>query len=109
MLCSLANSFAQHSIAEMLDIVRLVTGGFGVAGLLYLARQLPPLLTQYQLHQTRVGGAKRYSEWRGAPGSGPDVLDRLEGELIVSRLKRLAGVGVASIVGIALALFPPFR
>ncbi len=93
----------------MLDIVRLVVGGFGAAGLLYLARQLPPLLMQYRLHETRVGGAMRYREWRGAPGSGPDVLDRLEGQLIVSRLKRLAGVGFASIVGIALALFPPFR
>lgn len=101
--------FAQHLIARMLDIVRLVTGGFGVSGLLYLARQLPPLLTEYRLHQARVSGAKRYSEWRGVPGTGPDVLDRLEGQLIVSRLKRLAGVGVASIVGIALALFPPLR
>ena len=93
----------------MLDVVRLFTGGIGLAGLVYLARQLPPLLTQYQLHQTRVGGAKRYSEWRGAPGAGPDVLDRLEGELIVSRLKRLAGVGIASIVAIALAIFPPLQ
>jgi hypothetical protein len=93
----------------MLDVVRLLTGGIGLAGLVYLARQLPPLLTQYQLHQTRVGGAKRYSEWRGAPGAGPDVLDRLEGELIVSRLKRLAGVGIASIVAIALAIFPPLQ
>lgn len=93
----------------MLDIVRLITGGLGAAGLVYLARQLPPLLAQYRLHQMRVGGARRYSEWRGAPGAGPDVLDRLEGEMIVSRLKRLAGVGVASFVGIALAVFPPFR
>jgi len=96
-------------MVEMLDIVRLITGGFGFAGLIYLARQLPPLLTQYRLHQMRVGGARRYSEWRGAPGAGPDVLDRLEGELVVSRLKRLAGVGVASFAAIALALFPPFR
>lgn len=93
----------------MLDIVRLVAGGVGVAGVVYLARQLPPLLSQFGLHQTRVSGAKRYSEWRGAPSAGPDVLDRLERELIVSRLKRLAGVGVASIIGIALALFPPLR
>jgi hypothetical protein len=93
----------------MLDIVRILTGALGLAGLVYLARQIPPLLTEYQRHQTRVGGAKRYSEWRGVPGAGPDTLDRLEGQLIAARLKRLAGVGLASIVGIALALFPPLR
>ncbi len=93
----------------MLDLVRFFTGGIGVAGLLYLVRQLPPLLEQYRLHQARVAGAQRYREWRGKPDAAPDLLDRLERELIVSRLKRLAGVGVASIVGIAIAVFPPFQ
>lgn len=79
----------------MLDIVRILAGALGLAGLVYLARQLPPLLTEYQRHHARVGGAKRYSEWRGLPGAGPDTLDRLEGQLIAARLKRLAGVGLA--------------
>lgn len=93
----------------MMDLVRLLTGVLGVAGLIYLARQLPPLLAEYSSHRARIGGAQRYSEWRGVPGSGPDLLDRIEGQLIASRLKRLAGVGVASIIGIGLALFPPLR
>jgi hypothetical protein len=41
---------------------------------------------------------------RGTPGSGPDLADRLEGELIANRLRRLVGVGVASLAGILLAL-----
>ena len=32
----------------MLDIVRILAGALGLAGLVYLARQLPPLLTEYQ-------------------------------------------------------------
>ena len=93
----------------MLDAVRLIAGAFGVSGLLYLARRLPPLLAQQRRHRQRIGLATRYGEWRGTPGAGPDVLDRLEAELIASRMRRLVGVGVASIVGLALALAPLVR
>lgn len=104
---SSVNSFAPPSISKMLDIVRILSGSFGLAGLIYLFRQLPPLLAQYASHQARVGGAKRYRAWRGSQAPGPDLLDQAEGQIIVSRLKRLAGVGVASIIGVSLALFPP--
>jgi hypothetical protein len=93
----------------MLELVRVLVGAFGVVGLIYLARQLPPLLAQYSSHRARVGSAARYKAWRGTPSSGPDILDRLEGHLIAARLKRLAGVGIASIIGIGLAVFPPLR
>ena len=88
----------------MLDLVRLFVGGIGIAGFIYLARRLPPLLRARTEWANRVGAATRYEAWRGTPGSGPDLADRLEGELINNRLRRLIGVGVASLAGILLAL-----
>jgi hypothetical protein len=88
----------------VLDLVRLFVGGIGIAGFFYLARQLPPLLRARTEWANRVGAATRYEAWRGTPGSGPDLADRLEGELIANRLRRLVGVGVASLAGILLAL-----
>ena len=88
----------------MLDLVRLFVGALGIAGFVYLARQLPPLLRARTEWMNRVGAATRYEAWRGTPGSGPDLADRLEGELIANRLRRLAGVGIASVAGIVLAL-----
>ena len=88
----------------MLDLVRIFVGGIGIAGILYLARRLPPLLKARTDWANRVGAATRYEAWRGTPGSGPDLADRLEGELIANRLRRLVGVGVASIAGLLLAL-----
>ena len=88
----------------MLDLVRLFVGCIGIAGFFYLARRLPPLLRARTEWANRVGAATRYEAWRGTPGSGPDLADRLEGELIANRLRRLVGVGVASLAGILLAL-----
>ena len=88
----------------MLDLVRLFVGGIGIAGFIYLARRLPPLLRARTEWANRVGAATRYEAWRGTPGSGPDLADRLEGELIANRFRRLVGVGVASLAGILLAL-----
>jgi hypothetical protein len=88
----------------VLDLVRLFVGGIGIAGFIYLARRLPPLLRARTEWANRVGAATRYEAWRGTPGSGPDLADRLEGELIANRLRRLIGVGVASLAGILLAL-----
>jgi hypothetical protein len=88
----------------MLDLVRLFVGSLGIAGFVYLARRLPPLLRARTEWANRVGTATRYEAWRGTPGSGPDLADRLEGELIANRLRRLVGVGVASLAGILLAL-----
>jgi hypothetical protein len=88
----------------MLDLVRLFVGALGIAGFVYLARRLPPLLRARTEWLNRVGAATRYEAWRGTPGSGPDLADRLEGELIANRLRRLIGVGVASLAGILLAL-----
>jgi hypothetical protein len=51
-----------------------------------------------------MSSATRYEAWRGTPGSGPDLVDRLEGELIANRLRRLIGVGIASAAGVLLAL-----
>ena len=88
----------------MLDLVRLFVGGLGIAGFVYLALRVPPLLRARTEWANRVGAATRYEAWRGTPGSGPDLVDRLEGELIANRLRRLIGVGVASLAGILLAL-----
>jgi hypothetical protein len=88
----------------VLDLVRLFVGGIGIAGFVYLALRLPPLLRARTEWANRVGAATRYEAWRGTPGSGPDLADRLEGELINNRLRRLIGVGVASLAGILLAL-----
>ena len=88
----------------MLDLVRLFVGGIGIAGFVYLALRLPPLLRARTEWANRIGAATRYEAWRGTPGSGPDLVDRLEGELINNRLRRLIGVGVASTAGILLAL-----
>ena len=88
----------------MLDLVRLFVGGLGIAGFVYLALRLPPLLRARTEWASRVGAATRYEAWRGTPGSGPDLADRLEGELIANRLRRLAGVGLAAAAGILLAL-----
>lgn len=88
----------------MLDLVRLFVGGIGIAGFVYLALRLPPLLRARTEWANRVGAATRYEAWRGTPGSGPDLADRLEGELINNRLRRLAGVGLAAAAGILLAL-----
>ena len=88
----------------MLDLVRLFVGGIGIAGFVYLALRVPPLLRARTEWSNRVGAAARYEAWRGTPGSGPDLADRLEGELIANRLRRLIGVGVASLAGILLAL-----
>ncbi len=88
----------------MLDLVRLFVGGIGIAGFVYLARRLPPLLRARTEWANRVRAATRYEAWRGTPGSGPDLADGLEGELIANRLRRLVGVGVASLAGILLAL-----
>jgi len=88
----------------VLDLVRLFVGGIGIAGFIYLARRLPPLLRARTEWANRVGAATRYEAWRGTPGSGPDLADRLEGELIANRLRRLVGVGIASLAGILLAL-----
>ena len=85
----------------MLDLVRLFVGALGIAGFVYLARRLPPLLRARTEWVNRVGAATRYEAWRGTPGSGPDLADRLEGELIANRL---AGVGIASVAGVLLAL-----
>ena len=79
-------------------------GGIGIAGFVYLALRLPPLLRARTEWTNRVGAATRYEAWRGTPGSGPDLADRLEGELISNRLRRLAGVGLAAAAGILLAL-----
>jgi hypothetical protein len=88
----------------VLDLVRLFVGGIGIAGFIYLARRLPPLLRARTEWANRVGAATRYEAWRGTPGSGPDLADRLEGELIANRLRRLVGVGIASLAGLLLAL-----
>ena len=88
----------------MLDLVRVFVGGIGIAGFVYLALRLPPLLRARTGWANRVGAATRYESWRGTPGSGPDLVDRLEGELINNRLRRLIGVGVASTAGVLLAL-----
>ena len=88
----------------MLDLVRLFVGALGIAGFVYLARRLPPLLRARTEWMNRVGAGTRYEAWRGTPGSGPDLADRLEGELIANRLRRLAGVGIASVAGVVLAL-----
>jgi hypothetical protein len=88
----------------VLDLVRLFVGGIGIAGFVYLALRLPPLLRARTEWTNRVGAATRYEAWRGTPGSGPDLADRLEGELISNRLRRLAGVGLAAAAGILLAL-----
>jgi hypothetical protein len=88
----------------VLDLVRLFVGGIGIAGFIYLALRLPPLLRARTEWANRVGAATRYEAWRGTPGSGPDLADRLEGELIANRLHRLVGVGIASLAGILLAL-----
>jgi len=88
----------------VLDLVRLFVGGIGIAGFVYLALRLPPLLRARTEWANRIGAATRYEAWRGTPGSGPDLVDRLEGELINNRLRRLIGVGVASTAGILLAL-----
>ena len=88
----------------MLDLVRLFVGALGIAGFVYLARRLPPLLRARTEWLNRFGAATRYEAWRGTPGSGPDLADRLEGELIANRLRRLAGVGLAAAAGILLAL-----
>ena len=88
----------------MLDLVRLFVGGIGISGFIYLARRLPPLLRARTEWANRVGAATRYEAWRGTPWSGPDLADRLEGELIANRLRRLVGVGIASLAGILLAL-----
>ena len=88
----------------MLDLVRLFVGGIGIAGFIYLALRLPPLLRARTEWANRVGAATRYEAWRGTPGSGPDLADRLEGELIANRLRRLVGVGIASLAGLLLAL-----
>jgi hypothetical protein len=88
----------------VLDLVRLFVGGIGIAGFVYLALRLPPLLRARTEWANRVGAATRYEAWRGTPGSGPDLADRLEGELINNRLRRLAGVGLAAAAGILLAL-----
>jgi hypothetical protein len=88
----------------VLDLVRLFVGGIGIAGFVYLALRVPPLLRARTEWANRVGAATRYEAWRGTPGSGPDLADRLEGELIANRLRRLIGVGVASLAGILLAL-----
>lgn len=88
----------------MLDLVRLFVGGIGIAGFVYLTLRVPPLLRARTEWANRVGAATRYEAWRGTPGSGPDLADRLEGELIANRLRRLIGVGVASLAGILLAL-----
>ena len=88
----------------MLDLVRLFVGGIGIAGFVYLALRLPPLLRARTEWANRVGAATRYEAWRGTPGSGPDLADRLEGELISNRLRRLTGVGLAAAAGILLAL-----
>jgi len=88
----------------VLDLVRLFVGGIGIAGFVYLALRLPPLIRVRTEWANRVGAATRYETWRGTPGSGPDLVDRLEGELINNRLRRLIGVGVASTAGILLAL-----
>ena len=88
----------------MLDLVRLFVGGLGIAGFAYLALRLPPLLRARTEWASRVGAATRYEAWRGTPGSGPDLADRREGELIANRLRRLAGVGLAAAAGILLAL-----
>lgn len=89
----------------MLDLVRLFVGGLGIAGFVYLVLRVPPLLRARAEWANRVSAATRYEAWRGTPGSGPDLADRLEGELIANRLRRLAGVGAASIVGVLLAIF----
>jgi hypothetical protein len=88
----------------VLDLVRLFVGGIGIAGFIYLALRLPPLLRARTEWANRVGAATRYEAWRGTPGSGPDLADRLEGELIANRLRRLVGVGIASLAGLLLAL-----
>lgn len=88
----------------MLDVVRLFVGGLGLVGFVYLALRLPPLLKARTEWANRVGAAARYESWRGTPGSGPDLVDRLEGELIANRLRRLVGVGIAALAGLALAL-----
>lgn len=88
----------------MLDLVRLFVGSLGIAGFVYLVLRLPPLLRARTEWANRVGAATRYESWRGTPGSGPDLADRLEGELIANRLRRLAGVGLAAAAGILLAL-----
>jgi hypothetical protein len=88
----------------VLDLVRLFVGGIGIAGFVYLALRLPPLLRARTEWANRVGAATRYEAWRGTPGSGPDLADRLEGELINNRLRRLTGVGLAAAAGILLAL-----
>ena len=91
----------------MLGVVRLLIGLLGVAGIVYLVRSVPPLLAARRNHVTRIGEATRYGAWRGGPGRGPDLLDRLEGELIAMRLRRLAGVAIATIAALLIALFAP--
>ena len=88
----------------MLALVRLFVGALGIAGFVFLAHRLPPLIRARKEWLNRFVPATRYEAWRGTPGSGPDLADRLEGELIANRLRRLAGVGIASVAGVVLAL-----
>jgi len=44
----------------VLDLVRLFVGGIGIAGFVYLALRLPPLLRARTEWANRVGAATRY-------------------------------------------------
>ena len=91
----------------MIAVVRIVTGLASLVGAAYLVRRLPPLLSARQQNRTRRANAARYEAWRGGPDRAPDLLDAAEGEILDARLRRLAVVGIAVVVGAGLALGAP--
>ena len=74
----------------MLGLVRIFLGIVALAGLVHLARQLPPLISARRALQQRMSNSARYSAWRGGAARSPDLLDRTEAEIIGARLQRLA-------------------
>jgi hypothetical protein len=91
----------------VLGLVRIFLGIVALAGLVHLARQLPPLISARRALQQRMSNSARYSAWRGGAARNPDLLDRTEAEIIGARLQRLALIGVAVIVALLVVLFAP--
>jgi hypothetical protein len=91
----------------VLGLVRIFLGIVALAGLVHLARQLPPLISARHALQQRMSNSARYSAWRGGAARSPDLLDRTEAEIIGARLQRLALIGVAVIVALLVVLFAP--
>jgi hypothetical protein len=91
----------------VLGLVRIFLGIVTFAGLVHLAREIPPLLSARRALQQRTSNSARYNAWRGGAARSPDLLDRTEAEIITARLKRLALIAVAVIVALLVVLFGP--